>query len=110
MVTSASLNQLTNNQLYFKCENFQEIGAFKIRGASNAVASLTAEEKAKGVATYSSGNHGAGLACAAKQLGIKCVVVMPKNSPKSKVKNVQSYGAEIIYCEVMSKSQGRNIS
>jgi threonine dehydratase len=86
-------------ELHFKCENFQEMGAFKLRGASNAVLSLPAGALARGVATHSSGNHGTALALAAKRRGVKCCVVMPDNASAYKKRAVAAYGAEIIYCE-----------
>lgn len=86
-------------QVFCKCENFQEMGAFKIRGATNAVLSLSAAAAAHGVATHSSGNHGAALALAARRRGIPAWVVMPENSSAFKKRAVAEYGAHIIYCE-----------
>ncbi len=85
--------------LYFKCENLQLSGSFKIRGAANAVFSLSEAEAARGVVTHSSGNHGAALALAAQLRGIRAWVVMPRNAPKVKVRAVEAYGAEITFCE-----------
>lgn len=85
-------------ELHFKCENFQEMGAFKLRGASNAVLSLPETALRKGVATHSSGNHGTALALAAKRRGVRCCVVMPENASAYKKRMVAEYGAEIIYC------------
>jgi threonine dehydratase len=85
--------------LFFKCENFQEIGAFKARGATNAVFSLDDATAQRGVATHSSGNHGAALARAAKLRGIPAHIVMPSNSAKVKVRAVESYGAHVVFCE-----------
>ena len=85
--------------VFFKCENLQEMGAFKLRGASNAVLSLPADALARGVATHSSGNHGAALALAAKRRGIAACVVMPDNASAFKRRAVEGYGARIIYCE-----------
>ncbi|HSN16885.1 MAG TPA: pyridoxal-phosphate dependent enzyme [Gammaproteobacteria bacterium] len=85
-------------ELHFKCENFQEMGAFKLRGATNAVLSLPEAALRKGVATHSSGNHGTALALAAKRRGVKCCVVMPENASAYKKRAVAEYGAEIIYC------------
>jgi threonine dehydratase len=84
--------------LYFKCENFQKIGAFKIRGGMNASLQLTKEQLEKGVATHSSGNHAQALAFAAKMLGIKAYIVMPESSPQVKVNAVRGYGAEVTIC------------
>ncbi len=86
-------------ELHFKCENFQEMGAFKLRGASNAVLSLDGAALKKGVATHSSGNHGTALALAAKRRGVHACVVMPDNASAYKKRAVAEYGAEIIYCE-----------
>jgi threonine dehydratase len=99
VLTSLSLDRMTGAQLFFKCENFQKTGSFKIRGASNAVLSLTAEEAAHGVVTHSSGNHGAALACAAAWRGIPAWIVMPKNAPAVKCQAVEAYGGKISYCE-----------
>lgn len=85
-------------EIHFKCENFQEMGAFKLRGASNAVSSLSEAALKKGVATHSSGNHGTALALAAKRHGVHACVVMPENASAYKKRAVAAYGAEIIYC------------
>jgi threonine dehydratase len=97
--TSHTLNALAGCELFFKCENFQKVGAFKARGAMNALLTLNAEQLAKGVATHSSGNHGQALAWAAKQLGTKATIVMPDNSPMVKKNAVAGYGADIIFCK-----------
>src|SRR5579859_4772283 len=86
-------------EVFFKCENLQEMGAFKLRGASNAVLSLPAATLAKGVATHSSGNHGAALALAAMRRGVPACVVMPDNASAFKRRAVEAYGARVIYCE-----------
>ena len=99
VMRSSAINKICGTELYFKCENFQKVGAFKMRGASNAVFSLSEEEAKKGVATHSSGNHAAALALAAKNRGIKAYVVMPENAPEIKKKAVAGYGAEIIPCK-----------
>lgn len=99
VLTSASINKITGGNLYFKCENFQKVGAFKFRGATNAVFSLSEEEAHKGVATHSSGNHAAALALAAKLRGIPAHIVMPENSPVIKKKAVAGYGADITFCK-----------
>jgi threonine dehydratase len=98
VLTSESINRITGAELYFKCENFQKAGAFKFRGAVNAVMSLSDKAAAQGVATHSSGNHGAALALAARKRGIAAHVVMPDNAPEIKKKAVAGYGAEIIFC------------
>jgi threonine dehydratase len=99
VLTSSSINKIVDGNLFFKCENFQKVGAFKFRGACNAVFSLTDEEAQKGVATHSSGNHAAALALAAKMRGIAAHIVMPSNSPEIKKKAVAGYGANITFCE-----------
>ena len=98
IMTCKSINELYGLDLYFKCENFQKIGAFKIRGGMNASLQLTKEQLEKGVATHSSGNHAQALAFAAKMLGIKAYIVMPESSPQVKVNAVRGYGAEVTIC------------
>ena len=98
MMTCKSINELYGLDLYFKCENFQKIGAFKIRGGMNASLQLTKAQLEKGVATHSSGNHAQALAFAAKMLGIKAYIVMPESSPRVKVNAVRGYGAEVTIC------------
>ncbi|MDN4166749.1 threonine/serine dehydratase [Cytophagales bacterium LB-30] len=95
---SESIDAIAGCTVYFKCENFQKIGAFKMRGASNAILSLSAEERAQGVATHSSGNHAQAVARAAKVLGIPAYIVMPETAPKVKIEAVKGYGAEVILC------------
>lgn len=99
VLTSASFNERTGASVFFKCENFQRVGAFKFRGACNAVMSLSEEDAKFGVATHSSGNHAQALALSAKLRGIKAYVVMPENAPKVKVAAVKGYGAEVTFCE-----------
>ena len=103
--TNKSLNQESGADLYFKCENFQKAGSFKIRGATNAVMLLSDEDLNKGIVTASSGNHGAALAMAVAFRGASVQVVMPKNTPQIKVENVIRNGAEIIWCEPNLKSR-----
>ena len=98
IMTCKSINALYGLDLYFKCENVQKIGAFKIRGGMNASLQLTKEQLEKGVATHSSGNHAQALAFAAKMLGIKAYIVMPESSPQVKVNAVRGYGAEVTIC------------
>ena len=98
IMTCKSINALYGLDLYFKCENFQKIGAFKIRGGMNASLQLTKEQLEKGVATHSSGNHPQALTFAAKMLGIKAYIVMPESSPQVKVNAVRGYGAEVTIC------------
>src|SRR5439155_14304472 len=99
VLTSSRLDAASGASLFFKCENFQKIGAFKARGATNAVFSLDDAIARRGVATHSSGNHGAALARAAKLRGIPAHIVMPSNSAKMKVSAVETYGADIVFCE-----------
>lgn len=98
ILTNKSINELSGLDLYFKCENFQKIGAFKIRGGMNASLQLNPAQLSKGVATHSSGNHAQALAFAAKMLGIKAYIVMPESSPEVKVNAVRGYGAEVTIC------------
>src|SRR6058998_579303 len=99
VLTSSRLDEASGASLFFKCENFQKIGAFKARGATNAIFALDDATAQRGVATHSSGNHGAAVARAAKLRGIPAHVVMPSNSAKVKVRAVESYGAHIVFCE-----------
>ncbi len=99
VLTSSALNEIAGCEIFFKCENFQKVGAFKARGAANAVMKLSPEQKVNGVATHSSGNHAAALARAASVAGIPSYIVMPSNAPEIKKKAVQGYGGEIIECE-----------
>ncbi|WP_027260135.1 beta-hydroxyaspartate dehydratase BhcB [Leisingera aquimarina] len=103
--TSAYLNELTGAELFFKCENFQEPGAFKVRGASNAVFGLDEAQAAKGVATHSSGNHASCLSYAAMLRGIPCNVVMPRTAPQAKKDTVRRYGGKITECEPSTTSR-----
>jgi threonine dehydratase len=99
VLSSQQLNNQFGCELFFKCENFQKVGAFKFRGATNAVLSLTKEEKGRGVVTHSSGNHAAALALAARMNGVKANIVMPDNAPLVKKNAVAGYGAEITFCK-----------
>ena len=99
VLTSERLDEASGASLFFKCENFQKIGAFKARGATNAVFTLDDATARRGVATHSSGNHGAAVARAAKLRGIPAHIVMPSNSAKVKIRAVESYGAHVIFCE-----------
>ncbi len=103
--TSNFLNELTGAQLFFKCENFQEPGAFKVRGASNAVFGLDDEQAKMGVATHSSGNHASCLSYAANRRGIPCNVVMPSTAPQAKKDTVRRYGGQITECEPSTTSR-----
>lgn len=99
VLTSKTLNEISGATIFFKCENFQKIGAFKIRGAMNTVLSLPKDKLRKGVATHSSGNHAQAIAYAARHAGIKAFIVMPDNSSRVKVDAVKGYGADITFCE-----------
>ena len=103
--TSDYLNDLSGAQLFFKCENFQEPGAFKVRGATNAVFGLTEDQAKKGVATHSSGNHASCLSYAAMLRGIPCNVVMPRTAPQAKKDTVRRYGGVITECEPSTSSR-----
>lgn len=99
VLTSASLDAMTGARVFFKCENLQKTGSFKIRGATNAIFSLTEEEAGRGIVTQSSGNHGAAVACAAAWRGVPAYVVMPRNAPRVKIQAIEAYGGEITFCE-----------
>ncbi len=109
VLTSEQINAIAESEIYFKCENFQKVGAFKYRGASNAVLSLSERELEKGVATHSSGNHAQALALAARNVGAAAYVVMPNNSLKVKKEAVAGYGAKIYYCEPSLEARERNL-
>tara|TARA_Y100000590_G_scaffold14828_1_gene17808 strand:+ start:26082 stop:27020 length:939 start_codon:yes stop_codon:yes gene_type:complete len=107
VLTNKSLDDLSGASLFFKCENFQKAGSFKIRGATNTVERLSQDEMDRGVATTSSGNHGAALSMAVTRRGGKTKVVMPTNTPKIKVNNVERNGGEVIWCEPDQPSRER---
>ncbi|HEY5401486.1 MAG TPA: threonine/serine dehydratase [Pyrinomonadaceae bacterium] len=97
VVTSRLFNEVAGKQVFFKCENLQRAGAFKIRGATNKIQSLTEEEKRRGIVAFSSGNHAQAVALAGKEAGVRVVVAMPDDAPKAKVAATRDYGAEIIF-------------
>jgi threonine dehydratase len=97
VITSQSFNERAGREVFFKCENLQRAGAFKIRGATNKILSLTAEEKKRGVAAFSSGNHAQAVALASREAGISAVIAMPDDAPQAKVDATRGYGAEIIF-------------
>jgi threonine dehydratase len=99
VLRSATLDALSGAELFFKCENLQKTGSFKIRGAANAIFSLSEKEAARGIVTHSSGNHAAAVSCAAAWRGVPAWIVMPKNAPQVKCKAVQAYGGKITFCE-----------
>ncbi|MDZ4140343.1 MAG: pyridoxal-phosphate dependent enzyme [Erythrobacter sp.] len=105
VLTSSFLNGLTGAELFFKCENFQKAGAFKVRGASNAVFGLREDQLARGVATHSSGNHALSLSYAAGRRGVPCTVVMPRTAPQAKKDAVRGYGGRIVECEPSTSSR-----
>jgi len=110
VLASAFLNDLSGAELFFKCENLQRTGAFKARGASNAVFGLSDEAAQKGVATHSSGNHGTSLAYAAARRGVPCHVVMPRTAPKVKKDAVAGYGGRITECEPSTESREETVA
>jgi threonine dehydratase len=99
VLTSNSLDAVIGARVFFKCDNLQKTGSFKIRGATNAIFSLSGEEAARGIVTQSSGNHGAAVACAAGWRGVPAWIVMPKNAPAVKQRAVESYGGQVTLCE-----------
>jgi len=105
VMTSRTLNGITGRQIFLKCENFQRVGAFKFRGAYNAVSQLSQDQKAAGVVTHSSGNHAQGLALAARLLGVKATIVMPDDSPAIKKAATSGYGATIVTCPAIDRDK-----
>jgi threonine dehydratase len=105
VMTSTTIDKMTGCSVYFKCENFQRVGAFKFRGATNAVKLLSDEDREKGVISHSSGNHAQALSLAASMQGIPCTIVMPSNSPSVKIEATRGYGAKIVLCEPTLESR-----
>jgi threonine dehydratase len=105
VLSSQQLNSISGTELLFKCENFQRMGAFKMRGATNAILQLTEEQKSRGVVTHSSGNFAQALALAAKSVGVKAYIVMPANAPKVKKDAVKGYEGIIVECEPTLKAR-----
>ena len=105
VLTSTSINQISGADLFFKCENFQKIGAFKMRGALNAVLSTSKEKSKKGFVTHSSGNHAQAVALSSKIAKTKAYIVMPNGAPKIKIKAVKGYGAEVTLCDNNEQSR-----
>ncbi|HUS94890.1 MAG TPA: pyridoxal-phosphate dependent enzyme [Patescibacteria group bacterium] len=103
ILTSRTLNWQIGMNIYLKCENFQRAGAFKFRGAYNAISQLTSAQKEAGVITHSSGNHAQGVALAAKLLGVRAIVVMPEDAPPIKRAATEGYGAEIVFCQAIER-------
>lgn len=110
VLRSETFNRLFRTSLFFKCENFQKAGAFKFRGATNAILSLDKERIKQGVATHSSGNHAQALALAARDAGITAYIVMPDNAPRVKVEAVRSYGGVITFCEPTLEARERTLA
>ena len=108
VLTSRLMNEITGASVFFKCENFQRMGAFKMRGATNAIMQLTEQERAKGVVTHSSGNFAQALSLAAKSLGVKAFIVMPSNAPQVKKNAVKGYGGMIVECEPTLAERQKN--
>lgn len=105
VVTSRSFNQQAGCEVFFKCENLQRIGAFKIRGATNKILSLTEAEKRRGVAAFSSGNHAQAVALASREAGVSAVIAMPDDAPRAKVAATRGYGAEIIFYDRLNQDR-----
>lgn len=105
VLTSHSIDEMAGARVYFKCENFQKVGAFKMRGAVNAIFSIRPENRVNGFATHSSGNHAQAVALASKMAGVKAYIVMPENSAEVKKNAVVGYGAEVVFCEPTLKSR-----
>jgi threonine dehydratase len=105
VVTSRSFNEATGKEVFFKCENLQRAGSFKIRGSTNKILSLTEEEKRRGVAAFSSGNHAQAVALASREAGIRAVIAMPDDAPKAKVAATRAYGAEIVFYDRLKQDR-----
>jgi len=105
IMTSKLLNQKTGAEIYFKCENFQKMGAFKMRGAANAILNLSDNQKSKGVVTHSSGNFAQAVSLSARNAGVKAYIVMPSNAPEVKKEAVRSYGGQITECEPLIEAR-----
>ena len=105
VISSRSFNEATGKEVFFKCENLQRAGAFKIRGATNKIRSLTDDEKKRGVAAFSSGNHAQAVALASREANIRAVIAMPDDAPKAKVAATQAYGAEIVFYDRLKQDR-----
>jgi threonine dehydratase len=108
ILSSESINAIAGCEIYFKCENFQKVGAFKARGGLNAVLSIPKDERAKGVVTHSSGNHAQAMALAARDSGCPAYIVMPNNAPEVKKRAVVGYGAQVTFCEPTQAARESN--
>src|SRR5687767_1406701 len=105
VVTSRQFNEVAGKEVFFKCENLQRAGAFKIRGATNKIRSLNDEEKRRGIVAFSSGNHAQAVALAGREAGVRVLVAMPEDAPKAKVAATRDYGAEIIFYDRRSEER-----
>jgi len=105
VLTSRTFNKVAGKQVFFKCENLQRAGAFKIRGATNKILSLNDDEKRRGVAAFSSGNHAQAVALASREAGVRAVVAMPNDAPRSKVAATRDYGAEIVFYDRLKQDR-----
>jgi len=105
LISSETINKKINANVYFKLENLQWTGSFKLRGASNKISQLSNEEKSRGIVSYSSGNHAQAVAYASKLFGVQATIVMPKNAPSIKIKNTKKYGADIVLYDSMHESR-----
>ena len=105
LISSETINKKTNANVYFKLENLQWTGSFKLRGASNKISQLSNEEKSRGIVSYSSGNHAQAVAYASKLFGVQATIVMPKNAPSIKIKNTKKYGADVVLYDSMHESR-----
>src|SRR5215467_6920185 len=105
VITSRQFNELAGKEVFFKCENFQRAGAFKIRGATNKIRSLTEDEKSRGIVAFSSGNHAQAVALAGREAGVRVVVAMPDDAPKAKVAATRDYGAEIVFYDRLKEDR-----
>lgn len=110
VMTSTTIDRMTDAKVYFKCENYQRVGAFKFRGAFNALSQLTDEERKRGVITHSSGNHAQAVALASSILEIQATIVMPRTAPRVKKEATQGYGANIVFCEPTLESRTETTS
>ena len=105
LISSETINKKINANVYFKLENLQWTGSFKLRGASNKISQLSNEEKSRGIVSYSSGNHAQAVAYASKLFGVQATIVMPKNAPSIKIKNTKKYGADVVLYDSMHESR-----
>ena len=105
LISSETINKKTNANVYFKLENLQWTGSFKLRGASNKISQLSNEEKSRGIVSYSSGNHAQAVAYASNLIGVQATIIMPKNAPSIKIKNTKKYGADVVLYDSMHESR-----